>query len=191
MIDYSAQHPAPLQALLEHSERIGFTMNADHRVGSLLRTLTASRPGGNFLELGTGTGVALSWMLDGMDEHSSIISIDNDGEALGVAREQLGGDARLTLVEADAEGWIMEYSGARFDLIFADTWAGKYHTLEPTLQLLKPGGMWLIDDMIAQASWPEGHAERALALMQSLADRQDLLLTSLPWATGVILAVRR
>jgi len=45
----------------------------------MLRTLAASKPGGRFLELGTGTGIATAWLLEGMDERSTLISIDNDG----------------------------------------------------------------------------------------------------------------
>jgi len=39
------------------SEELGFTMGSEPRTGALLRTLAASKPGGRFLELGTGTGV--------------------------------------------------------------------------------------------------------------------------------------
>lgn len=38
----------------------GFTMASDILTYSLLRTLATSKPGGKFLELGTGTGLSTS-----------------------------------------------------------------------------------------------------------------------------------
>jgi hypothetical protein len=43
--------------------------------GLFLRTLAASKPAGRFLELGTGTGVATAWLLDGMDHASRSCSM--------------------------------------------------------------------------------------------------------------------
>lgn len=59
--------PAALARILKRSAEIGFEMASEDRTGALLRTLAASKPGGRFLELGTGTGVATAWVLDGMD----------------------------------------------------------------------------------------------------------------------------
>ncbi|MEJ7912707.1 MAG: SAM-dependent methyltransferase, partial [Chitinophagaceae bacterium] len=66
-------YPHIVKATKEH----GFTMPSDILTCSLLRTLAASKPAGKFLELGTGTGLSTSWILDGMDTHSSIISVDH------------------------------------------------------------------------------------------------------------------
>jgi predicted O-methyltransferase YrrM len=53
-------------------------MASEPLVGALLRSLAASKPGGRFLELGTGTGVATAWLLDGMDDRATLVSVDND-----------------------------------------------------------------------------------------------------------------
>ncbi len=71
--------------IVRKSEEIGFTMPSDLYVGSMLKTLISSKPGGSFLELGTGIGLSLSWMVDGMDENSKLISVDNDAELIGIA----------------------------------------------------------------------------------------------------------
>jgi predicted O-methyltransferase YrrM len=49
--------PAVLAAIRADSDRIGFTMASEPQTGSLLRMLAASKRGGRFLELGTGTEV--------------------------------------------------------------------------------------------------------------------------------------
>ncbi len=64
----------------------GFTMASDVLTCSLLRTLASSKPSGKFLELGTGTGLSTAWILDGMDDNSSLISIDNELKFLEIAR---------------------------------------------------------------------------------------------------------
>ena len=64
----------------------------------------------NALELGTGTGLATAWLLDGMDEGSSLISVDNDKAASGVALRHLGHDGRLRLVVEDGNEWLANNS---------------------------------------------------------------------------------
>lgn len=49
-------------------------MGSDHLTGSLLRTLVASKPSGMVLELGTETGLATAWLLDGMDAQARLIT---------------------------------------------------------------------------------------------------------------------
>jgi predicted O-methyltransferase YrrM len=95
----------------------GFTMPSDILTCSLLRTLAASKPAGKFLELGTGTGLSTSWILDGMDNDSTIISFDNDETLLHIAQTFLGKDKRLNLVNSDGEEWIKTNLGQKFDYI--------------------------------------------------------------------------
>jgi predicted O-methyltransferase YrrM len=169
----------------------GFTMASDFLTGSLLQALAAAKPGGNFLELGTGTGLSTSWILEGMTQDARLISIDNDERFLSIARTHLGSDERLTLELADGEDWINRNATATFDYIFADTWHGKYLMQAEVLMMLRPGGLYIVDDMLPQANWPDGHAEKAEALVAYLESRSDLLLTKMHWATGIIVAVKR
>jgi predicted O-methyltransferase YrrM len=78
----------------------------------------------------------------------------------------------------------------RFDLIFADAMPGKYHDLEHALALLKIGGLYVIDDMLPQPNWPDNHAPRVAALIETLESRRDLRLAKLRWSTGIVLAAR-
>ncbi len=79
---------------------------------------------------------------------------------------------------------------ASFDLIFADTWAGKYTHLDEALALLKPGGLYVIDDMLAQPTWPEDHPPKVERLIADLESRSDLVLTKMNWGTGILVVVR-
>lgn len=169
----------------------GFTMPSDILTCTLLRTLASSKPGGRFLELGTGSGLATSWILDGMDSSSVLTSIDHDEKLLSIARTYLGEDKRLQLTLSDGEEWVMSNKDAQFDYIFADTWHGKYLLLEEVLEMVRPGGFYIVDDMIEQPNWPDGHTVKALNLIKYLDSRNDFLVTKQSWASGVVVAVKR
>jgi predicted O-methyltransferase YrrM len=190
-IDIQQPHPTAYTAIDQATLQSGFTMASDSQTCSLLRTLAASKPAGRFLELGTGTGLSTSWILDGMDKDSTLVSVDNAPEFLAIARQWLGADSRLTLVESDGGAWIAQHHTEKFDYIFADTWHGKYLMLDEALGMLNPGGLYILDDMLPQSNWPDGHQEKAVRLLQTLEAREDLLLTSQAWATGIIIGVKR
>jgi predicted O-methyltransferase YrrM len=168
----------------------GFTMASDIRTCSLLKTLAATKPGGAFLELGTGTGLSTAWILDGMDKDSTLVSVDNDARYLDIAKSYLAADPRVTFEHADGGDWVEANLKHRYDYIFADTWHGKYLLLNEVLGMLNKGGMYIIDDMLPQPNWPEGHDLKAANLVEVLEKRGDLVLTKQVWATGIIIAVK-
>ncbi|WP_373496603.1 O-methyltransferase [Aquiflexum sp.] len=183
--------PKSYSDIVRETEKSGFTMASDMLACSLLRTLAASKPNGKFLELGTGTGLSTSWILDGMDKQSSLISFDFDEKFLAIAETHLGNDSRLNLVLSDGEDWINQNAGLKFDYIFADTWHGKYLMLDEVLDMLNIGGLYIVDDMLPQPNWPEGHNEKAINFIKYLESREDLTLTKMNWATGIIVKVKK
>ena len=183
--------PAIYPELLKITEEVGFSMPSDVSCGNLLETLIASKPNGIFLELGTGTGLSLAWMLQGMQLDSKVISLDNDEQLIRLVESSFKGEKRLELLCTDGGEWVSSYEGDGFDLIFADTWAGKYTHLEKTLEMVKEGGYYIIDDMNPQPNWPEGHEEKAKQLVETLEKREDYIITKLDWSTGIIIAVKQ
>ena len=175
----------------DKSKEIGFTMPSDLYIGSLLKTLITSKPNSNILELGTGIGLSLSWMVDGMDLNSKLITVDNDPELIQIALNYFGHEKRVEIVCADGTEWIKNYAGDKFDLIFADAWPGKYSEINETLDLVKIGGLYIIDDMLTQPNWPDGHQELVDKLIEYLENREDFNLTKMNWSTGIILATKK
>ncbi len=173
------------------SDAMGFNMPSDMYMGSLLKTLVSSKPNGLFLELGTGTGLSLSWMLDGMDQGSRMVTIDNDENLVDMVKGYFGDKDNLTIVMADAGEWIETYKGQKFDLIFADAWPGKYSHIDEVMDLLNVGGFYVLDDMDTQPNWPEGHQDKVDALLTYLENRKDLNLTKMNWSTGVLIATKK
>lgn len=189
--ELSQPFPKNYDAIKVATATSGFTMASDVLTCSLLRTLATCKPASTFLEFGTGTGLSTSWILDGMDSASTIVSIDNDAELLKIATANLGQDKRLNLICIDGANWIEENAGEKFDYIFADTWHGKYLLLQEVLLMLKKGALYIIDDMMPQANWPDGHAQKANDLVTYLESRSDLVVTKQLWATGIIIAAKK
>ncbi len=182
--------PTVYPQLLAKSEEIGFTMPSDIYIGTLLKTLISSKPGGHFLELGTGIGLSLAWMIDGLRGAASLITVDNDQQLTDFSRSVFGSNPGVSFVCQDGTDWIHQYDGPEFDLVFADAWPGKYSETDDILAKIKVGGYYVIDDMATQPNWPVGHEEHVEGLIQHLENRPDYTLTKMGWSTGVIIAVR-
>jgi len=181
--------PVQYENIAEATRAIDFNMASDMQTGSLLKTLAASKPSGRILELGTGTGLATSWIIDGMDRESRLITIENNELLIDIARRALN-DTRVEFVLADGYEWLQRYSGKKFDLVFADAMPGKYELFEETIGLVRPGGFYMIDDMLPQSNWPEGHANKVERFIEELDKRNDIILTKLNWSTGIIIVTK-
>ena len=126
-----------------------------------------------------------------MDRESTLVSVDNDATVQQVARAALGKDPRLSLITSGGLEYLRGQARASFDLVFADAMPGKYEHLADALAVVKPGGFYVIDDMLPQPNWPEGHAVTIPALMEQLARDRDFEVLPLVWASGVVVAVRK
>jgi predicted O-methyltransferase YrrM len=193
LTDHTQPYPPPqLEAIRQATIANGFSMPSEALTGALLRTLAASKPGGKLLELGTGTGLATAWLLAGMDAAATLVSVDSDGAVQSIAQSHLGDDPRVRFVHQPGEQFIQAATAevVRYDLIFADTWPGKYWLLEEALSLLAPAGFYVIDDMLPQANWPADHPPKVAALIADLEARRDVVVTKMAWASGLMILTR-
>lgn len=170
---------------------LGFDMPSEPDTGAMLGLLAASKPGGNLLELGTGTGLATVCLAAGMSADATLLSVDTDEHVQAVARQALARDLRVRFVIADGLDFVRSQAKGSFDLIFADAWPGKYDGLDETLALLAPGGLYVVDDMLPQPNWPDNHQSRVDDLTARLKSHPDLATVSLPWASGLVVSARR
>ena len=190
--ELSVTQPAILAAILADTAAIGFSMASDLLTGNLLRTLASTKPAGRFLELGTGTGCGSAWLLAGMDKRATLLTVENNRQAAEIAQRHLANDPRIAFHVGDGGEFLeaIQEQAQHFDFIYADTWPGKYTHLDEALNLLKIGGIYLIDDMLPQPNWPADHPPKVAWLIETLSKRKDLRLTMMQWSTGLILAVK-
>src|SRR5512134_3758878 len=90
------RRPTALAGILADTDAVGFAMASEPKVGALLAALAASKPGGRFLELGTGTGHGTAWLLAGMDGSSTLDTVDTDAQVTAIAQRYLASDRRVT-----------------------------------------------------------------------------------------------
>ena len=185
------RQPRAVAGILGEAEALSFNMASEPRVGSLLAVLAASKPGGRFLELGTGTGHGTAWFLAGMDAASTLDTVDTDAYVVAAAQRHLGSDSRVRFHIMDGAQFLERSPPNRFDLIYADAWPGKFSHLDEALSLLHPGGVYVIDDLLPQPNWPEGHAPKVRVLIDDIERRGEFTTVRLAWASGLMLVVRR
>jgi len=183
-------YPPQLAEIETRAAALGFDMNSGWQVGQLLAALAASKPGGQMLELGTGCGLGAAWLLSGMDADARLITVDTDEAPQAIARDLLGDDGRVTFILEDGGAVLERTAHAAFDLIFADAWPGKFSHLDEALAALRPGGVYVVDDLLPQPNWPDGHQAAVDGYLADLRARDGYAFTQLDWATGVVLLVR-
>lgn len=183
--------PPALAAIQAETARLGFSMASEPKTGALLAALSASKPGGRLLELGTGTGIGTAWLLSGMDTWARLDTVDTDPAVVDVARRYLAADPRVAFRIEDGAAFLARADPDTYDLVYADAWPGKFTHLEEALACIRPGGVYVIDDLMPQANWPDGHAAKVDALIADLERRRGFAIVRLAWASGLMLVVRQ
>ena len=184
------EYPSSLEKIIHGTEALGFDMPSEPKTGALLKTLAASKANGTFLEIGTGTGLSAAWILKGMDKNSTLTSLDNNDKTQSVALEYLGDDPRFNVICTDAGIWLEKNQDKRYDFIFADALPGKFTHLQLALNILNVGGIYVIDDLLPQANWPEGHAPRVPELIDQIEKIPGFTSVRMEWASGLMLVVK-
>ncbi len=180
------------ETIHEQAVEFDFEMSSLAETGKFLAALAASKRNGRVLELGTGLGFGATWLLQGMSHDSTLVSVENDTDLVNKARENLGFDARVNCVHEDAGEYLLRESEneSRFDLIFADAWPGKFSHLEEALQLVDPGGFYVVDDLLPQPTWPEGHGAKVEKFIENITSDNRFSWIHIEWASGILLGAR-
>jgi caffeoyl-CoA O-methyltransferase len=194
--------PAPdpvLAAMQEHGERDRIPI-VQPPTGALLELLAAATGAQRAVEVGTAIGVSTLHLARG---GAHVTSFEIDPERHEQARDYLtraGLGERVDLRLQDATTGLAELEPG-FDLAFIDGPKGLYGGhLEQVVELLRPGGLLLVDNVLMsgsvatqepEAQWSTEHIEGMRAFNARLAERPQLRTTLLPVGDGVALSVRQ
>jgi predicted O-methyltransferase YrrM len=124
--------------------------------GALLRCLAAGHPGGLIGEIGTGPGVSTAWLLSALGQSARLISCEIDSELAEGAAAFFAGWPQVAIRSGD---WRRVLSPSEpFDLLFFDADAqvllARRDGWDQLLELLKPGGTVVMDDLAPVEMWP-------------------------------------
>ena len=176
--------PQIVASLRQRALDAGFSLSSEDATGELLSVLSAAvQPGGRILEIGTGMGVGLGWIVAGLGTRTdvSVTTIESD-PGRWAAAQIAGWPAWVQFLAGDATSLLPRLG--RFDLIFADAEGGKWYGLDLTLAALDIGGMLVLDDM-------NGDAPELDEIRLTISADRRLVATELYHATGILLAVRQ
>ena len=191
--------PDPLLAEMRaHGERDGIPI-VFHVTGGLLETLAAATRAKRAVEVGTAIGVSTLHLSRG---GAHVTSFEVDPERHAAAREYLrrGGfepDLRLQ----DATEGLAALEPGSFDLAFIDGPKAGYEThLDQAVELLRPGGLLLVDNVLMGGGaatgaptnqWGQDSVDLIREFNRRISERGDLRATFLAVGDGVAMAVRR
>jgi predicted O-methyltransferase YrrM len=156
--------PGDLPPLVERAARtarhLGFPHSCRPEQGRLLRALAAGAP--RIGETGTGCGVGLAWLVSGMRPGATAVSVEREpvrASAAAALFADLGPE-----VTVECADWTAIAGYGPFDLLVLDGGGqgkgGAEDTPADPLELLRPGGVLIIDDFTPAAGRPPKHEGR-------------------------------
>ena len=189
MVTEGQELPENVLAAYDRAARTGFRLACEVEVGRLLATLAAAVPGGSrVLEIGTGVGVGLAWLVHGLGARRDV----------EVVTVELDDAVQQTALSARWPPWVRFEPGAeavgrlgRFDLIFADAPGGKIFKLRRTVAALREGGVIVVDDMDLTRHADEQLRSALAVVRHRLLGNAELVCAELGFSSGVIVAVKR
>ena len=206
LIDYLARYGARTDDVLDRVRRETAAMpmaqmqvSADQ--GALIELLVRLIGAKDALEVGTFTGYSAICIARGLAEGGKLICLELDEERAAIAQRNLvaAGVSERVEIRLGPAGESLEAMAATpaFDFAFIDadkTGYGAYYEL--CLELLRPGGLMLIDNMLwsgsvadTEDSREETVALRALAARIHADERVDMALATI--GDGLSLVVKR
>jgi len=189
---------ALLAEMRAHGERDRIPI-VHHTTGGLLEVLAAATGAARAVEVGTAIGVSTLHLARG---GAHVTSFEVDPERHEAAKQYLRRDRReADLRLQDATEGLATLEDGSFDLAFIDGPKAGYAThLDRCVDLLRPGGLLLVDNVLMGGGaatgeptnqWSQESVDLIRDFNASIQARGDLRATFLPVGDGVAMAVRR
>ncbi|MDE1548487.1 O-methyltransferase [Jeotgalibaca caeni] len=175
-----------------------------HETAVFLNLIVGQLKPKQVLEIGTAIGFSASLLAQHVGEDGHVTTIDRFDIMIERAKanfKKMGFEDRITLLEGDAADILPTLQGP-YDLIFMDSAKSKYYEFFPyCMDLLKLGGMLIIDDVFQGGTILHDEKEipkrvrkihRRLNLLLDLVMDHPALETSLvPLGDGLLMIVKK
>lgn len=168
--------------------------------GAVLRLLAAASAAHAVAEIGTGTGVSGTWLLEGMVDDGILTSIDVEAEYQRAARESfvMAGvkPARTRLIAGRALDVLPRLADGAYDMVFVDgDPAEATAVVEQAWRMLKSGGVLAVNDALAggRVADPARRDELTVAIRElgkHVRDLEDATPALIPSGDGLLVAVK-
>ncbi|CQD22323.1 O-methyltransferase family protein [Mycobacterium europaeum] len=167
-----------------------FTKSCADDVGRFLAVMAAHLPpAAKVLEIGTGTGVGTAWIVSGLGARTDVdVRSVEINEQLSAVAQAYDWPSYVQLENADAKTVLREFG--MFDLVFSDAFPFKVDNLGLVVDVLRPGGMLILDDM-SQASVGHPSDMSISTLRQELLNHPGLVAVDIEWSSGLVIATKR
>jgi predicted O-methyltransferase YrrM len=149
-------------------------------VGQFLAMLAASCQGGTIAELGTGAGIGAAWIASAMPRDCALVTAELDGGLAAAASTLFARDRRVRVLTGDAREVLTPH--APFDLIFADCGVRDAAAFAALVEMLRPGGRIVMDDLTPVRTLPADSPLRASDVKRELFAGQE----GLTWTEVVL-----
>ena len=174
-----------------------------HETAVFLNMIVGQIKPKNILEIGTAIGFSGSLLAQHIGKNGHLTTIDRFDimiERAKVNFEKMGLKDKVTLLEGDAADILPTLSGP-YDLIFMDSAKAKYYEFLPyCMDVLKVGGMLIIDDVFQGGTILDDEKEipkrvrkihrRLNKLMETVLNHPALETSLVPLGDGLLLIVK-
>ena len=192
--------------ILEDIEREALADNVPiirREMQSFLKVLLMVKKPMRVLEVGTAVGYSALLMAGVMPAECTITTIEKYEPRIPVAKanfKRAGEEARITLLEGDAEEILKELEGP-YDFIFMDAAKGQYiHWLPMILRLLSDGGILFSDNVlqdgdVVQSRYAVERRDRTIharmrEYLYTLKHMEELETSIIPIGDGAAISVK-
>jgi predicted O-methyltransferase YrrM len=165
------------------AEEIGFGHSSIPEVGRLLAAFASGSH--RVAETGTGTGVAAAWMASALPRDGHLITVEVDPATAAAAQLVVGDLPNVTFLSGAWQELLPPYGP--FDLVFHDAGLRPEHNAASIVDLLRPGGVLVKDDM-TPGEPIAGDANREFLFGHPKLVATEVLTTP---TTSAIIAVRK
>ena len=142
--------PPVVARAFEVSRRAGYVSFCRNETGRLLAALAATRSG-TMAEFGTGCGVGTAWLRSGVRGDARILTAELDARLARAAAEIFHDDPQVDVRTADQSTLRAE---GPFSLLLLDYAEPDEVGVEEIADLVEPGGVVVLDDVVPCEQWP-------------------------------------